>query len=61
MLSSLCALMCFIPIIVPTSAHACHPKVVYVSDIHEPTLLNAAFNVQLNAGRDKIASTYYDV
>lgn len=32
------------------AAVACKPKVVYVTDIHEPTLLNSAFNVELNAG-----------
>lgn len=32
-----------------SSALAVRPKVAYVSDIHEPTLLNAAHNVKLNA------------
>lgn len=40
------------------TAHACKPKVVYVSDIHEPTLQNAAFNVQLNAGNLKCTMEY---
>jgi len=38
---------CGLPAIV--AAVACRPQVVYVTDIHEPTLLNAAHNVQLNA------------
>jgi len=38
---------CGLPAIV--AALALRPKVAYVSDIHEPTLLNAAHNVQLNA------------
>jgi len=43
---------------------ACRPKMVYVTDIHEPTLLNATHNVQLNAGKHcdgKFSILYYFV
>jgi len=43
--------MVFITLYFSFPAVACRPKVVYVTDIHEPTLLNAAHNVQLNAGK----------
>jgi len=38
---------CGLPALV--AAAACDAKVVYVTDIHEPTLLNASHNVRLNA------------
>lgn len=36
-----------------TSALYCHPKKVYITDIHEPTLRNAAYNVKLNNSETK--------